>query len=139
MLVGKHFHTVDGKGRVFVPAKFRPDLQGELTLVKDLDRCLALYNEEQWNHFVQKLEAYGQIKMKRINRFFMSNTVNVTIDSQGRILIPTEFLEYADIEKDVAFVGMNRYAEIWNPEKFDAYNKESDAAEMEDILRSVGF
>lgn len=139
MLVGQYFHTVDSKGRVFVPAKFRPDLQGNLILVKGMEDCIALYNEEQWDVFVKKLEAYGEMQMKRIKCFILASAFNTELDSQGRIVISSELRQHAGIEKEVSFIGLNNCVEIWRPDKFKAYNDASDVEEMKEMLRNVGF
>lgn len=139
MLAGRFDHSIDSKGRVFVPARFRGDLAGALIVVKGLDGCLVMYNESQWNAFVKKLEAYGEMKMKEIKRFILASAFNTELDAQGRIVICRELRDHAGIEKDIAFVGMNNCVEIWNPERFSAVNDSSDIDEMREILKNVGF
>lgn len=139
MLTGQYVHTVDSKGRVFVPAKFRSDLQGDLIIVKGLDPCIVLYNEEQWNAFIKKLEAYGEMQMKKIKRFILASAFNTELDSQGRIVISQELREHAGIEKEIAFVGLNNCVEIWQPDRFREVNDASDVDEMKEMLKNAGF
>ncbi|MBR5527938.1 MAG: division/cell wall cluster transcriptional repressor MraZ [Clostridia bacterium] len=139
MLTGQYLHTLDAKGRVFVPAKFRADLQGELVIVRGLDDCLVLYNREQWEAFIKKLETYGEMQMKRIKRFILASAFNTELDSQGRIVISQELRSHAGIEKDISFVGLNNCVEIWRPDKFAEINDDSDIEEMKEMLKNVGF
>lgn len=139
MLTGQYLHTVDSKGRVFVPAKFRSDLQGNLILVKGLDECIVLYNETQWNDFIKKLETYGEMQMKKIKRFILASAFNTELDSQGRIVLSPELRTHASIEKEVSFVGLNNSVEIWRPDKFREINDTADIEEMKEMLKNVGF
>lgn len=139
VLTGRYEHTVDSKGRVFVPAKFRGDLQGNLVIAKGLDTCIVLYNSEQWEAFIKKLEAYGEMQMKKIKRYFLASAFNTELDSQGRIVISQELRDYAQIEKEISFVGLNNCVEIWRPENFDEINDASDIEEMREMLKNVGF
>ena len=139
MLTGEYQHTVDSKGRVFVPAKFRADLLGNLILVKGLDECIVLYNEQQWNCFIEKLEAFGEMQMKEVKRFILASAFNTELDSQGRIVIPAKLREHASIDKDISFVGLSSNVELWNPDKFASVNSSVDPEEMKLILTKVGF
>ena len=139
LLTGQYQHTIDSKGRVFVPAKFRSDLQGDLVIVKGLDSCIVLYNEEQWNAFIKKLETYGEMQMKRIKRFILASAFNTELDSQGRIVIPEDLRKHAGIEKEIAFIGLNNCVEIWRPDRFSEINDESDVEEMKEMLKNAGF
>lgn len=139
MLTGQYLHTVDSKGRVFVPAKFRSDLQGNLILVKGLDECIVLYNETQWNDFIKKLETYGEMQMKKIKRFILASAFNTELDSQGRIVLSPELRTHAGIGKEVSFVGLNNSVEIWRPDKFREINDTADIEEMKEMLKNVGF
>ena len=139
VLTGQYCHTIDSKGRVFVPAKFRGDLQGDLVIVKGLDDCIVLYNEEQWNAFIKKLETYGEIQMKKIKRFILASAFNTELDSQGRIVISQALRDHAKIEKEIAFVGLNNCVEIWRPDIFNEINDSSDTEEMKEMLKNVGF
>lgn len=139
MLIGQYLHTVDSKSRVFVPAKFRSELQGELVVVQSMDKCLVLYNKEQWENFIKKLEAFGDTKMKNIKRYILSSAFNTELDSQGRIVLCQSHREYANIEKEVSFVGLNSYVEIWRPDNFAATAEKFDLDEMKELLENVGF
>lgn len=139
MLIGQYQHTVDGKGRVFVPARFRADLQGELVVVRGLGEWAVLYNREQWEAFIKKLETYGEMQMKKIKRFILASAFSTELDSQGRIVIPEDLRTHAGIVKDITFVGLNNCVEIWSPERFAEMNDKADIDEMKEMLENVGF
>ena len=77
--------------------------------------------------------------MKKIKRYFLASAFNTELDSQGRIVISQELRSYADIEKEISFVGLNNCVEIWRPEHFDEINDASDIEEMREMLKNVGF
>lgn len=139
MLAGEYKHTLDSKGRVFLPAKFREDLQGKLLIVKGLDSCLVLYTEEQWDIFIKKLEAFGEMKMKQLKRFLLASAVTTEQDCQGRIVLPQELREYAQIDKNLSFVGLNNCVEIWNSDNLVREIESDSTEEMKQILLDVGF
>ena len=139
MIICQYLHTVDNKSRVFVPAKFRSELQGELVVVQSMDKCLVLYNKEQWNAFIAKLEAFGDTKMKNIKRYILSSAFSTELDSQGRIVLCQGHREYAEIDKEVSFVGLNSYVEIWKPENFTETAEKFNLDEMKELLENVGF
>ncbi len=139
MLAGEYQHTLDAKGRVFLPAKFRGDLSGNLLVIKGLDNCLVLYNEEQWEFFVKKLETFGEMKMKKIKRYLLSSAFMTEQDSQGRIVIPQNLREYAGIEKGISFVGLNNCVEIWCPDNLRTEIESDDPGELRDMLTEIGF
>ncbi len=139
MLTGEYLHSVDVKGRAFVPSKFRADLIGNLILVKGLDGCIVLYNEQQWNNFIEKLETFGEMQMKEVKRFILASAFNTELDSQGRIVIPQALREHAGIAKSISFVGLSNNVELWNPDKFAEVNSKIDPEEMKLILSKAGF
>ena len=121
---GEYQHSVDAKGRMIVPSKFR-DLLGETFMVtRGLDNCLFVYPKEAWEAFTQKLKQLpiSNTNARQFVRFFLSGAVECELDKQGRILLPQNLRTYADISKDVAVIGVGERAEIWNSEQWKAYN-----------------
>lgn len=121
-LFGNIEAKVDAKGRVFLPSAFRKELQagevGCLWMRKDLfERCLILYPEQRWNELVDAMRARLSPWVAReqlLYRQFVADTERVVLDGNGRFLIPRRYLQMADIEQSVRFIGMGDSIEIWS-------------------------
>lgn len=135
MFMGQYEHSIDAKGRIIIPVKYREDL-GELFVVtRGLDGCLFLYPQNEWQSFVQKLQQLPSSQSTRkIQRQFLSKAMEVTLDKQGRILIPALLRETASLEKDVVFVGMMNRVEIWDKGRLEEQEMEEDDAVLEEAL-----
>jgi mraZ protein len=139
MLAGEFKHTIDAKGRVFLPAKFRDDLGSNILIVKGLDKCLVAYSEVEWKKFVTRLDALGEMQSKEIKRHLMKSSLPVELDSQGRISISQDLRDYAGIEKEISFLGMDSYVEIWNGGELVKETDSYDVDTMKDMLKKAGF
>ena len=122
--IGTHFQTVDPKGRVALPSKFKrllgPDDQGTMVLTLGKERCLLLYPLSEWTALAEALDALPRNPAKRdAIRSISDHTTELEIDSHGRLTIPREFLDKAGIERDVAIVGSLRYVEVWGRSEFE--------------------
>ena len=115
---GKHTHTLDAKNRLFVPAKYRPELGETFYIVPRLDSHLAIYTQEKWDKLMEKLNSYPDAKVEGLRRFIFSNSIDVTFDSHGRIMLSAELVAYAHIKKGAIIAGMGDYAEIWAEEEW---------------------
>ena len=120
MFRGRFEHSIDGKGRVSIPAKFREilkrDYASDQLIITIFDSCLVAYPLAEWQLFEEKMKEFSQLKKeaKSFLRYFYSGAMECAIDDHGRILIPSQFREHADLNKEIVFVGvMNRF-EIWN-------------------------
>ncbi|MCT4596318.1 MAG: division/cell wall cluster transcriptional repressor MraZ [Vallitalea sp.] len=141
MFIGEYRHSIDNKGRIIVPAKFRSLLGESFYLTKGFDQCLFIYTEDQWNKFIDKLDNNSMKKKdaRRIQRFFIASANECTLDKQGRILIPSPLRDYSMLEKEVVFIGVSNRVEIWSKKKWDDYNMKEDidisdlAEEMEEL------
>lgn len=121
MFMGEYSHTIDTKGRVIVPARFRDALGTEFVVTLGLDGCLFLYTMEEWKSFSEKLEALpGGKEVRQLKRFFMAGAFSCELDKQGRMLIPQKHREHAALEKEIFFVGMSNKIEIWSKERYEA-------------------
>ena len=117
--IGTHFQTVDPKGRIALPAKFkrllRPEDQDTLVVTMGRERCLLLYPLTQWTELAEALDRLPRNEAKReAIRSISDHTTELELDSNGRMTLPREFLQNAGIERDVAIVGSLRYVELWS-------------------------
>jgi MraZ protein len=130
MLMGQYEHSIDAKGRVIIPAKFRGELGDRFVLTKGLDNCLFVYSLEEWKNIEAKLKTLPLTKKdaRAFTRFFLAGAVECEIDKQGRILIPANLREHAKIEKDVIFIGVSTRVEIWSKEVWEEYSNNTDVS-----------
>lgn len=139
MFMGEYSHTIDAKGRVIVPAKFRDALGTEFVVTLGLDGCLFLYTMEEWQAFSAKLEALpGGKEVRQLKRFFMASAFPCELDKQGRMLIPQKHREHAGLEKELFFVGMSNKIEIWSKERYEALSFEG-MDDVADKLSDLGI
>lgn len=136
---GEYHHSLDTKGRLIVPAKFREILGSRFWIGKGFDQCLQIYDEEDWEAFSNSLKALpkNSDKARKLVRYFMSGTVEVEIDKQGRILLPAQLREIAGIDKNVVFVGMGTRGELWSEKAYNAYETETTAEEINSISEEL--
>ena len=123
---GEYHHSLDSKGRLIIPSRFRDLLGGKFMIGKGLDECLVIYDMDDWEAFSEKLKAlpYNSAKNRALVRYFQSGTMEVEIDRQGRILLPQQLRDKAGIKKDVVFVGNGSRAELWSEEAYSGYTQE---------------
>ena len=116
MFMSEYNHSIDPKGRVIVPVKFRESLGTEFVVTKGLDGCLFVFPNEEWNIFEEKLKSLPMSNKdaRKFVRFFLAGAAVVELDKQGRILIPPVLRECAGLEKDVVVVGVGNRVEIWD-------------------------
>ena len=140
MFMGQYEHSIDTKGRIIIPVKYREDL-GELFVVtRGLDGCLFLYPQKEWQSFVEKLQQLpSNQNTRKIQRQFLSKAMEVTLDKQGRILIPALLREAASLEKEVVFVGMMNRVEVWDKGRLEEQEMEEDEAVLEESLDDLGI
>lgn len=135
MFMGEYNHTIDAKGRLIVPAKFREELGEAFVITNGNDGCLNIYTEEAWETFLGKLKLLPNNRDTRsIVRKFVSQANRVEVDKQGRILIPTVLRDYAELDKDVVLAGAIDKIEVWDKSKWDA---ETDADDIDDITERL--
>lgn len=136
MFLGDFQHTLDAKGRVSLPARFRNELAGRLVVAKGLEGCLYVYPADAYNDFLMRLMAGNDFdaEARRVRRFFTSGAVETELDSAGRIMLTPVLREYAKLTRDVSITGNGDRIEIWDAQAWTAYNGETtenieDAAE----------
>lgn len=141
MFMGEYNHTIDAKGRLIIPAKFRDSLGDKFVVTKGFDGCLFVYNKEEWTSFEQKLRTLplGNKEARKLVRFFLAGADEVELDKQGRILVVPPLREYAVLEKDVVVIGAGNRVEIWNKERYLDEATYEDMDEIAEQLQSIGF
>ena len=122
MLSGECQHNIDVKGRMIVPSKFRDDLGERFAVTKGLDNCLFIFDLSTWNELEQKINALSLADSRDIKRLLIGSKEELEVDKQGRILIPANLREFAQLEKDVIVVGLGTRAEIWSRSNWDTIN-----------------
>lgn len=140
MFKGECKHTIDTKGRLIIPSKFREYLGDEFVVTKGLDGCLFAYDNQEWEAFEQKLRALPLNKKdnRLFARHFLAGASDVEVDKQGRILVPPNLREFAGLVKDVVLVGMGNRIEIWDQERWKNIQLDEDDEEtMEDIAERM--
>lgn len=112
--LGTFNHTLDAKGRLFIPARFRESLGEEFVLFKSPDRCLSVYDNESFDELVEQVKrsAVGREGREKARNFFGA-ALTVTMDKQGRFTVPQDFIDYAGLETDVVITGEANRLEIW--------------------------
>ena len=140
MFMGEYSHTIDAKGRLIIPSKFREGLGEKFVVSKGFDGCLQAYDPETWKGIEEKLKELPQFKKetRAITRFFLAGAVEAEIDKQGRILIPAKLREYAGLKKDVVLAGSGSRVEIWDSEKWGAAEPDS-IDDLAENLSELGF
>lgn len=130
LLTGEFRNTLDEKGRVMFPSKLRSEMQGTvLILTRGIDQCLWLFAPDQWNELSTKIMESASpflSQSRSVLRRLVAPAQEVEIDKTGRISIPQSLREFACLEKDCVFLGINKYFELWDSKKYDAYLGESD-------------
>lgn len=138
MFMGEYNHTIDAKGRLIIPAKFREALGEEFILTKGLDGCLSIYPMDEWKSFEEKLKVLPLTdkNARAFLRFFVAGATSCELDRQGRILVPGTLREFAGLEKEVVLTGNLTRIEVWSKEKWiensNYENMDSIAAAMQE-------
>jgi len=141
MFMGRYNHTIDPKGRLSIPSKYREILGEEFVVSMGMDDCLFVYTDEDWKAFEAKVDSLPLIseEARQFARFFISGGQYVTVDKQGRILVPTELRKAAGLEKDVVLAGVGKRIEIWDLEKWNENLSKMDIGKISKSLASLGL
>ena len=138
-MTGQYQHSIDAKGRVFIPAKLREELGETFYVTMGMDSCLSVYSDASWAKFTEKFESLPYTKTKAMRPLF-ANAAKCEPDSQGRILLPQKLRAYAGLDKDVVIIGVHDRAEIWAAEKWAAEEEEEMTPEkMAQCMAELGF
>ena len=140
MFMGEYNHTIDAKGRLIIPSKFRELLGEEFVLTKGLDGCLFIYPMDEWEAFEEKLRALPLTNKnaRTFSRFFVAGATTCELDKQGRILVPGTLREYAGLEKDVILAGNLDRIEVWSKDRWADNNDYEDMDAIAKGLQDIG-
>ncbi|KPN97346.1 division/cell wall cluster transcriptional repressor MraZ [Lysinibacillus sp. ZYM-1] len=141
MFMGEYQHSVDAKGRLIVPAKFREALGETFVVTRGLDNCLFGYPMNEWRKLEEKLKDLPMTKKdtRAFARFFFSGATEVEIDKQGRINIPSTLMQHAHLVKECVVLGVSNRIEIWAKDAWEAYFSESEQSFNEIAENMIGF
>lgn len=120
MFLGEYIHTIDDKGRLVVPAKFRNALASGMVITKGVDRCLVIYPMETWQAYRERISALPMMDRdaRDLRRLVFAGAVDIVPDPQGRFVVPPSLREYAGLDGQVVIAGCDTYIELWNPEEW---------------------
>ena len=127
MFMGEYQHSLDEKGRLIVPAKFREDLGEKFIITRGLDNCLYVYPLIQWKQLEEKIKELptSHSDTRAFVRMFFSGAVEAELDKQGRVVVPQHLREHARIDKDVYVIGISTKVEIWSKESWENYSDQA--------------
>ena len=140
MFMGEYSHTIDAKGRLIVPSRFRDKLGDEFVVTKGLDECLFVYPLDEWANIEAAFRKVPLTNKKARNfvRFFFAGAASCEMDKQGRILLPASLRAYAGLEKEIVSAGVLNRVEIWDREKWERSNDIGDMDEIADYMAGLG-
>ena len=142
MFRGEYSHTIDAKGRLIIPTRYRELLGEEFILTREMDGCLAIYPMDEWETFEEKLNSlplHTNPKARAFARFFVAGATTCELDKQGRILIPQTLREYAGLDKEVVLAGNLNKIEVWDKEKWTKICSYDDLDDIAQDLQNQGF
>jgi len=133
MFMGEYQHSLDAKGRLIIPAKFREELGEIAVMTRGLDNCLFLFPMPEWKVLEEKLKTLPLTKAtaRQFVRFFFSGATECELDKQGRIMIPPSLRDYAGVDKDVVVIGVSNRIEIWSRQRWEDYMQQAESAYAE--------
>ena len=139
MFLGEYTHTIDDKGRVTIPAKFRGELAAGLVVTRGFDQNLMVFTANEWEALAENIAArpLSDESVRAFRRRVFSGAVDLTPDRQGRIVLPGYLREFADIDDEVVIAGMFNYVELWSTEAWqevrESIEDNNDATRWEDL------
>lgn len=138
MFMGEFSHSIDAKGRVILPAKFREELGTSCIVTRGLEGCLSVYTVDAWNTLAEKMKKLrtSKEKVRAFKRFLFGSAAELEFDRTGRILIPSPLRDYAKLGKEVTVIGTGDAIEIWDKGAYEDYAAKTVPA-MEEIAESL--
>jgi MraZ protein len=139
MFLGEFKHSIDQKGRMAIPAKFRAQLNGGAIITRGLDHCLFVFTQSEWEKLAQKLMTLplAQAGSRAFVRLMLSGASDVEFDTQGRILIPEHLRDYAYLDKQAIVTGLYNRIEVWDEGAWKSYKKKTER-ESDQIAEQLG-
>ncbi|MGB3305978.1 MAG: division/cell wall cluster transcriptional repressor MraZ [Thermomicrobiales bacterium] len=130
MFLGRFEHTLDSKGRIAIPSRFRADLGDGLVVTRGIDRCLAVYPMAAWQNLAARINdlSMADPNARLLRRMVFSEAMDATLDGQGRVLLPGDLRTYAGIDREAIVVGLHSSFEIWSPQRWAEVNATVEAS-----------
>jgi len=142
MFIGEYTHSIDDKGRLAVPVKFRHDLEQGAVVTKGLDNCLVVYPMNEWNILAEKLAnlPISQSNTRAFSRLMLAGAMDVELDKQGRIILPDYLRQYGGLGKKAVVAGLYNRLEIWDEAAWEKYRTSTEASsgDIAEQLSSLG-
>lgn len=128
MFIGEFHHNIDDKARLIIPSKFRCELGEKFIITRGLDKCLFIYSMNEWENITKKLQTLPFTKKdaRNFSRFFLSGATECEFDKQGRILITSPLVQYANLIQKCVIIGVNERIEVWNEEEFNKFLNDNE-------------
>jgi len=139
MFIGEYNHSIDEKGRLALPAKFRSELESGAVVTRGLDNCLFLYTQTEWNALAQKISSLpiSQANTRAFSRLMLAGAMDVELDKQGRVVLPDYLRSYAGLKKKAVITGLYNRLEIWDEDAWKEYKSQTEE-ESGDIAEQLG-
>lgn len=142
MFIGEYSHNLDDKGRLAVPKKFRAALSRGAVVTRGLDNCLFLYTKAEWQKLAEKLAAlpFAQANTRAFARLMLAGAMDVSLDKQGRVVLPDYLRTYAALSKEVVVAGLYNRLELWDASAWQSYTcrAEKESAEIAERMSELG-
>ena len=141
MFTGEFRHTIDGKGRVAGPARFRAELAAGATVCRWLENCVAIFPKTQWQQLADAAQAerYADAGARAFTRFLFSGAFEVELDGQGRVVLPASLRQFGALKSDVVVVGAADHIELWEPARWDGVSAEMSSEEFAERIGGLGI
>jgi MraZ protein len=143
MFLGEFEHTIDQKGRLAIPVKFRAALADGAIVTRGLDNCLTLYPKTEWNQLAERIASLPitEPNARSFARFMLAGAMDVEIDKQGRVILPAYLRKHAEITGQVVVAGLANRIEIWDKSKWTEYSEatQSNSSDIASHLSSLGI
>ena len=141
MFTGEYNHTIDQKGRLIIPNKFRNLLGEVFVITKGIDECLEIYDKETWDKFSEKINAlpYANPSAREFKRIFIGRATDVSPDKMGRVQLTIALRNVAGLKQDITFLGVGDHIELWDTEMFKKKNNFDDSDEMSRKMEGLGI
>ncbi|MBQ3077440.1 MAG: division/cell wall cluster transcriptional repressor MraZ [Clostridia bacterium] len=130
MLIGQVSHSLDAKGRLIIPLKFRADLGSQFVATRGLDGCVSLYPMEEWHRLAALIKAAPIAEGRTMQRYFFGFAEECETDAQGRVLLPVKLRSLAGLTREVVIVGVETHLEVWDAARWDELENSVDDADV---------
>lgn len=139
MFIGEYSYSIDDKGRLAMPAKFRVALKKGAVITRGLDNCLFVYTRTEWDALAKQLSSLpiSQANTRAFSRLMLAGAMDVTLDGQGRVMLPEYLMQFAGLKKKTVVAGLYNRLEIWDEEKWNAYKQQTEKNST-DIAEKLG-